>query len=318
MIFPAFKLAYKMKRDKTLLKTHNIAVVHDCFTAYFLMKLHSKENSKSKFIFIYHNDGNLWSMLLESYPKLSIFKRYLDLIENSIIARCDAIILLSNSAKSRLEFIKGDAVNNKLKVIYNGIPDFTDKESTTNYDNDSVNIVCVGTLCHRKGQDRCLNLLSLLPFKMRGKIKLHFVGDGSFREDLKTQSLNLSLNEQVFFHGAKDDVYPYVAEADAYILLSRNEGLPLSIIEAMSLGLPILATKVGGVGELVIDGFNGFIYDDENRSDCLQRFLSLSEDDLNKMKLNSRAYFEANFTVDKMIDNECRLFKEVFSYDGRS
>ena len=318
MIFPAFKLAIKVRQGRELLKFDNIAVVHDCFTAYFLMKFHRKEFSKSKFIFIYHNDGNLWSMLLESYPKLSIFKKYLDSIENSIIARCDSIIMLSNAAKSRLETTKGAAVKNKLKVIYNGIPEFNEKTPTAIYNDNFVNIVCVGTLCRRKGQDRCLDLLSLLPSEMRVKVRLHFIGDGSLREDLNAQSLELGTNEQVFFHGAKDDVYPYIAEADAYILLSRNEGLPLSIIEAMSLGLPILATKVGGVGELVIDGFNGFIHDEDSGSDCLQRFLSLSENKLSKMKLNSRTYYEANFTVNKMIENECKLFKEVFGYDGRS
>ena len=134
----------------------------------------------------------------------------------------------------------------------------------SNLENRKKKLLFVGLLTSIKGLDLLLSALSLVR-GVRTDWHLDIVGDGPERENLQAQSRALGLEAFITFHGAKsqEDVARFMRNADAFILPSRWETLPCVVIEALSSGVPVLATRVGGLPELVNAG-NGLLVEPEN------------------------------------------------------
>ena len=89
--------------------------------------------------------------------------------------------------------------------------------------------------------------------------KCVIVGDGPLKEQLLQQSREMGLSSYVFFQGFKADIRPYLQSGSAFVLTSRTEGLPLSVLEAMACGLPCIVTDVGGNSEAVAQNVTGLV-----------------------------------------------------------
>jgi len=119
-------------------------------------------------------------------------------------------------------------------------------------------LVCVARLSEQKRID--LLLLAVARALRNGVCcKCIIVGDGPLREELEEQALALGLSGHVFFEGFREDVRPYLQAGTAFVLTSRREGMPFSILEAMACGLPCIVTRVGGNSEVVTHGINGLV-----------------------------------------------------------
>ncbi len=119
-------------------------------------------------------------------------------------------------------------------------------------------LVCVARLTAVKGID--ILLLAMARVLRDGVgCKCIIVGDGPLRTQLSDQAQALGLGGHVFFVGFQEDVRPYLQAADAFVLTSHVEGLPLSIIEAMACGLPCVVTNVGGNAEAVLHTIHGMV-----------------------------------------------------------
>ena len=114
-----------------------------------------------------------------------------------------------------------------------------------------VRLLTVGALAEKKGQAHLLDALAEL--STRREATLDLVGGGELREELEAQARRLGLTEAVRFHGEvpKERVAELMGDADLFVLPSLHENLPCVLIEAMASGLPSVATRVGGVPELV-------------------------------------------------------------------
>lgn len=182
-------------------------------------------------------------------------------IEKSVARFTDLFICVSNyDAKIG----KRDGVlNNKsnVVVIHNGSP--LPQQNAVNYSIHSpIRLVMIARFSHQKDQKTLINAVAKLP---KSDYRLTFVGDGETLNNNKKIVSNLNLNKNIKFVGFKDDVSKELIENDVYILSTHYEGLPISIIEAMSYGLPILATDVGGNSEMVINNINGFLFSSEEQ-----------------------------------------------------
>ena len=114
-------------------------------------------------------------------------------------------------------------------------------------------IACVGRLSKEKGHADLIKAFQvLLESTAKRQYRLLFVGDGGERGSLQSQAV--ALGDRVLFAGHQPDPWPYYCVADIFVLPSHTEGSPLVLFEAMSAGLPIVATSVGGVPEVVRDG----------------------------------------------------------------
>ena len=88
---------------------------------------------------------------------------------------------------------------------------------------------------------------------------LQLIGDGDLEEETRNHVKDLGLQEKVLFLGNQTNVYPFLQEADLFLLPSKFEGMPMTIIEAMGTGLPIVASAVGGVPDMLEDGVSGIL-----------------------------------------------------------
>jgi glycosyltransferase involved in cell wall biosynthesis len=117
-------------------------------------------------------------------------------------------------------------------------------------------LISVGRLKAPKDFITLVRALALLP---AGSCDALIVGDGPDRPELEAELRQLGIEDRVRLAGKRDDVRTLLAEADLFVLSSVSEGLPVSVLEAMAAELPVVASRVGGVPELVVDGENGFL-----------------------------------------------------------
>src|SRR5208282_1690726 len=94
---------------------------------------------------------------------------------------------------------------------------------------------------------------------VEGGFRLQFVGDGPLLDAAMRLSTEVGMDRRVEFLGLRGDVEKLLSEAQVFVLASNYEGFPISIVEAMRAGLPVVASDVGGVRESVQDGHNGFL-----------------------------------------------------------
>jgi glycosyltransferase involved in cell wall biosynthesis len=142
--------------------------------------------------------------------------------------------------------------------------------------NDKFTLMFVGRIKYLKGLDVLFDALS--KFKETSQIFLLIIGDGPDRKALVERSLRGILKDRVVWCGQKknDELPQWYAAADAFVLPSRREGTPTVILEAMASGTPIVASKVGGIPEVISDGVNGLLFEPEKSEQlkaCLEKIL---------------------------------------------
>jgi len=120
-------------------------------------------------------------------------------------------------------------------------------------------VTCIGRLVEQKNQALLLKASARLVQQGRRNLVVVFVGQGPDEEALRNFALELGISDRVRFLGVRSDILDVLLAADLVALPSRWEGTPLIIQEAMAAGRPIIATRVGGVPELVKDGVTGLV-----------------------------------------------------------
>src|SRR5262249_55305 len=135
---------------------------------------------------------------------------------------------------------------------------------------------------------------------------LSIIGDGSQKTQLEKQHTRLKLSSSVKFLGplSHDKVIDHYAAADVFILPSRREGIPVSVMEAMALGVPVIAPRVTGVPELVNHEYNGLLVSPGNPEAIAQALIDLISDPVkyNEFSKYSRRKVEEGFNIHDSVD----------------
>lgn len=209
------------------------------------------------------------------------------------------------------------AINNlklpylKVSTIYNGIPTLL-SEHNPKKQNILPVLVSVARFQEPKDFDTLVNSLSLI---RNLEWKFRFVGDGPMLCEVKKAVDELQLSEKISFAGALNHVDRELSVADIFVLISKSEGFPRSILEAMRAGLPVVATNVGGISESVNDGVNGYLVENGNHMELASKLAQLinSKDQRKHLGENSKKLFNNNFTFDHMFYQTFELYKRVIS-----
>lgn len=181
----------------------------------------------------------------------------------------------------------------------------------------ALRLVCVGRICEQKGQLLLIRAASLL--KQRGvAFTLVLAGDGEMRDDVEAEIERNSLHDWVRITGwiSGSQVRDELLAARALVLPSFAEGLPVVIMEAMSLGRPVLSTFVGGIPELVQDGVSGWLVpagDLSQLADAMEQCLQTSDEALVRMGKAARERVLANHDVDIEAAKLAALFEKAIS-----
>src|SRR5207248_8464689 len=132
------------------------------------------------------------------------------------------------------------------------------------------------------------------------------------------QAHRLGIMRRCLFLGYQDDVAPFYAAFDALVLPSGNEGTPVSAIEALAGGRPVVATRVGGVPDVVRDGEDGFLVEPGAVADLADRLAGLARDPELRERLGAagRARVLPRYAVDRLVDDVDRLYRALLNEEG--
>jgi len=239
-------------------------------------------------------------------------------IEQMTARITDKIITLTNRGKEEhLAFKIGPA--DKFVTIYSGIdvsPKVSHQDLKEHLKKQWVLqhgyfiFGCVGRLDPIKGTSYLIDAMAQVVRK-HPKTQLLLVGEGSQREKLQKQCAALGLQGHVKFTGFQKDPAPFIEIMDVFVLASLNEGMGRVILEAMTYGKPVIATKVGGIPELVKNGKNGFLVSPRDADALSTAMMTLIEhrDLREEMARQAKAIVGDQFDLTRMVKDIEQLYE---------
>lgn len=234
------------------------------------------------------------------------------------IERASFVSCISWFARSQAQLLSSVEAADKLHIIHCGVDSsrYVDR-SLEATGGEEFRLAFVARLDHVKGVGELLEAVAALADQMPG-LRLDLAGDGPGRADYEKLTAKLGIADRVRFHGYVNQtgVAELLATADAYVLPSFAEGVPVGLMEAQASGLPVIATQVGGVSELVIDGETGFVCRPGDRQQLADRISQLAADPelRNRMGAAGRARVIADFDS----ASEGRRLAALFSQAGNT
>ena len=198
----------------------------------------------------------------------------------------------------------------KIVRVYNGVAPLSRVGRERWPPKNGFTLICVGRLEPVKNHSLLLNAfhaaLSSMPI-----LRLWIVGDGRERESLVKLVTDLGIGAEVTFWGRQLDVAPFLSAADAFIMSSQSEGLPMSLLEAFSLGLPAMVTDVGGMAEAVRLAQAGLTASATNPLELTNSILRLASNSAEReqFSMNSTQAFHKHFTLQTMFNAYQDLYK---------
>jgi glycosyltransferase involved in cell wall biosynthesis len=176
----------------------------------------------------------------------------------------------------------------KIRVIHNGIPLPEEIGSSSSSANDSFHIGSVGRLFPVKNFSLFLKVAAKLQKRNR-KVRFSILGDGPLKEELIREARDFKILDTVEFLQPRPDPSAYYRSLDVYLNTSVSEGIPLSILEAMALGKPVVASRVGGIPEIISSEENGFLVDALEEEKFVEPILRLIENKELRKQIGNRA-----------------------------
>ncbi len=253
--------------------------------------------------------------------KTMIFKQ----IERNLAKKSDVIIAISNIQKEELTKIHRICNEEKVKVVPLGfdLQNFKDKKEKERVqmrkfygiEDDEVAVAIIGRLVPVKNHSFFLEIMEDVLKKASKKVKCFIVGDGIERENIEkiVNKINQKYNNSIIMTSWIKDVASFNAGMDVICLTSKNEGTPVSLIEAQASGVPIVTTDVGGVRDVVLEGKTGFVIADFNKDLFVDTLLELvdNEKKREKMSQNGWNYVEEKFHYTILVKNMTNLYHDL-------
>jgi len=202
----------------------------------------------------------------------------------------------------------------RMVTVHNGMPDLG-AAGRADPGRSPVRMVMVARYGAQKDHPTLFRALALL---RNHPWELDLVGDGPLMGEMLALAASLELGDRVRFLGQRNDVDRLLSEAQISVLATNWEGFPLSILEAMRAGLPVVATSVGGVNESVAEGETGFLAprgDVTALRERIQRLLT-SPELRRKLGASGRARFEREFTLEHSVKRTLDVYHDVLGARG--
>ena len=256
--------------------------------------------SKTKTVYTPHS----WIFSEPSYANKR--KLYIK-IEQWMASFCHKIITVSENDFKIAAKIK----INKCITIHNGMADIDQALVKQDYRiKDKLKLIVVARLEEPKDLSSLFNALAHLKGR---QWELNIFGDGSLRPALEYECKQLAIDKQIIFHGDCHNIDQQLFNSDVFILTSKSEGFPISIIEAMRAGLPVIASTVGGIPEAIKHGENGLLVNN-NQLDSLITAIDQLLSNPKKIEQygrDGRMKYEQLLTAKIMSDKTLALYNNI-------
>lgn len=315
-----FNLSYTRQARK-LLRTMDIVHVHHPFISGSLARAYCRPTG-IPIIFTNHTRYDLYSQayipLMPDSVSLAALQAYMP----GFCRACDLVIAPSSGMR---EAMRRYGVDVEIDVVPNGV-DLAPFQQVTNpmerssfgFAPDDVILIFVGRL----GPEKNLNFL-IQSFtgtaQAYDQIKLLLIGDGPERGDLEDQVRQAQLEGRVFFAGLVpyQEMPRYLAMADAFVTASVTEVHPLTVLEAMASGLPVLGIQSPGIGDTIRDGETGFLVPQEDLAMFTAKMVRMAIDDDFRRKMGERARQEAqHYAIEHTTQLMLERYEAVINRSG--
>lgn len=230
---------------------------------------------------------------------------------------CNGVIAVSVKMKDELEKLLKPY--NKISVVENMLS-FKNaaririkRAEINTINNDKINLIFVGRLSSEKGLLPFLKCLALYPSKER--FHLTVLGDGIEKPLIENFIQDNNLSELVNLHGFVSNPSEYFISPDILIMPSIREGLPMTLIEALASGVPVIANNVGAISSLVIDGRNGYLAKDAT-VESWNNLLTKTLENYKNLRFNAMAEaesFEARFSAKLWAQRTIELYESILT-----
>ena len=230
-------------------------------------------------------------------------------------------VLIASSKRTQADSIENGVKPEKIRMIPNAIKPFdlksVDRDSVRNklgLRADDVFLLSVGRLVYEKGHEFLVKAMSTIS---DDNVIARICGAGPLHDDLQSEITSLKLDKKVFLLGQWENLFELLAAADIFVLPSRWEGLPLALLEAMVAGLPVVATRVEGVEEVVEDGLHGYLTPLEDPNALANAILQLSSDSERRRTMGeaARKRILETYTVDRMCEQYLQVIEQGLGGD---
>ena len=292
------------------------------------------DNGKCKVVHTFHGH------VLSGYFS-PLKSKFFQLIEKMLAKCTDAIVVVSEAQRKELSGKYGIGKAEQYRVIPLGLNlgQFTQgatKRFAPRPDLDGKRLVAIiGRLTAIKNHSLFLESVSAIVKNQRDtRAKFLIVGDGELREDLEKMVKDLELEERVIFTGWIRDLGSLYADLDVLAVTSDNEGTPVAVIEAMAAGVPVIATDVGGVRELISEWGMGNAEWREGEFEVCERgilvrrgdrkgfakglkYLLEYPDECKEMGMRGRKYALKKHTTERLVSDTDRLYRSLLERHSR-
>lgn len=302
----SFKIAKIIKSE-----TYDIVSIHTTLAAFFV-RLGMILSFKKVPLVINTVHGYLFD---DNSP---LFKKIIMLFAEKITKCVTHVIIVMNSVdytiakkhklyKDNIYLINGMGIDLSLftAVIYD--KKFSLRKAHNFCENDFL-LIYVAEFSKRKNQRFLLNAINKLINDGYTNIKLMLLGDGLLLNELRHYTQQLGIDNNVYFVGYTKDTCTYYQMADICVSSSRIEGLPFNIMEAMSVGLPIVASNIKGHNDLVIPNENGFLFEYDYINEFCDYVKTIYNDKELYIKMSSKSKeFSAQYSIDNVLSNTINI-----------
>jgi len=237
-----------------------------------------------------------------------------------IFCRADRIIAVSREVAQAVQATSKVPLE-RITTIPNGVepnPYHTERDrfalrKSLNLPLNRPIVASVGRLIHLKGYQHLEAALALIPSERRPLALI--IGDGPDRNQLEARAIALGLSEDIRFLGYRRDVPAVLAASDLFVLPSLWEGLPLALLEAMSAGLPVVATSVGGNAEVLEEGKSGLLVPPRNETALARAMSRLLENPLQGQAMGrmARRRFDQRFSLCTFVRSHECLYEKLLA-----
>jgi L-malate glycosyltransferase len=224
---------------------------------------------------------------------------------------CDWVVGICDATKDNVKSLHTVPAR-KIARVYNGAAPLLRAPSDAWPAKSGFTLVFVGRIEPVKNHPLLLNAFRMALQSMP-ELRLWMVGGGSELNAMQTLASELGITEQVTFWGQRLDVAPFFSAADAFIMSSRSEGLPMSLLQAFSLGLPAIVTDVGGMAEVVRISQAGIIVSATDPREMSEAIIRLASNAAQREKLSEKAIasFNERFSLQTMVAAYMDLYRDT-------
>ena len=258
-------------------------------------------------------------MIVTQHGSVSVEGRKMQMATKRLSRLLDKNVAVSSSIAKYLGNHYGLG-NDKIETIINGIdetvykPDAAKRQAGRLKFNleDKIVIGHIARLASEKDQNNLLEAFSKVA-GIIGKARLVIVGDGPLRKELEGSAKRLNISDKVIFTGFQEDIPFFLNIFDIFVLSSMREGTSLTLIEAMAVELPVIATNAGGSPDVVIDRKTGLLVPPKNSDKLAEAIIRLCENPgaREEMGKAGRLRMEENFSLSGMADKYAGLYREI-------